>query len=179
MRCTKYGHKCAGYDKSKVFVHGRTGKVVEKPGHGKLAPNSNLALVKGTKIDGTLNANPLLRSQLFTNFIEAYLPPRAYLRDTSGLNILQTIPDLTADSVVLEKAGICLAAVYLATQNQDDWLFQYSSRLYGNTLRSLHSKITSGAKLSPDMLYTTVILQIYEVRVNSYCAIASCLILLY
>lgn len=169
MRCTKYGHKCTGYDNKKVFVHGRTGKVVEKPGPGQ--SNSNLALVKGTKIDGTLNANPLLRSQLFTNFIESYLPPRAYLRDTSGQNILQTIPDLTADSVILEKAGICLAAVYLATQNQDDWLFQYSSRLYGNTLRSLHSKITSGAKLSPDMLYTTIILQIYEVRINSYRAI--------
>ncbi|OJJ62423.1 hypothetical protein ASPSYDRAFT_1167762 [Aspergillus sydowii CBS 593.65] len=160
LRCTKYGHKCTGYDNKKVFVHGRTGKVVEKPGPGQ--SNSNLALVKGTKIDGTLNANPLLRCQLFTNFIESYLPPRAYLRDTSGQNILQTIPDLTADSVILEKAGICLAAVYLATQNQDDWLFQYSSRLYGNTLRSLHSKITSGAKLSPDMLYTTIILQIYE-----------------
>ena len=139
-------------------------------------PDPNLALVKAPKLDVLRpNVNPELRSQLITNFLETYSPGRPYLQDGTGRNLLQTLPDITGDSVILEKAGICLAAGFLASQNQDDRLLQYSSKLYGNTLRTLHGKITSGAKLSQDMLYTTVLLQIYEVRRNSDLPMGSCL----
>ncbi|KAL4785359.1 hypothetical protein BJX76DRAFT_347130 [Aspergillus varians] len=161
LRCTKYGHQCTGYDKKKIIVHGRAGKIVEKS--GKPASDSNLALVSGPRIDGPFpNVNLELRSQLLATFIESYLPPQPYLRDSSGKNLVQILPDLIAGSVLLEKAGMCLGAGYLATRNQDDWLLQYSSKLYGSILRTLHGRITAGAKLGPDILYTTVILQIYE-----------------
>ncbi|KAL4918268.1 hypothetical protein BDW62DRAFT_210555 [Aspergillus aurantiobrunneus] len=161
LRCTKYGHQCTGYDRKRILVHGRTGTAVEKA--GKLASDSNLVLFGAAKIDvPRLNANPELRSQLLTTFIESYLPPRSYLRDSTGRNLLQTLPDITGCNVILEKAGICLATVYLATQNRDNRLLQYSSNFYGNTLRNPHGRITSGTKLGPDILYTTVLLQIYE-----------------
>ncbi|RDW70609.1 Zn(II)2Cys6 transcription factor domain-containing protein [Aspergillus mulundensis] len=160
LRCTKYGHECAGYNKKRVFLHGRTA-TTGKP--GKLAPDLNLALVKNRKVDlPRPNVNPELRVQLLTAFIEGYLPQQPHLRDRTGRTFLEALPDLTGGSAILEKAGISLAAVYLAKQNQDDRLLQYSSKLYGNTLKTLQGRIKSGAKLGQDVLYTTVILQLYE-----------------
>ncbi|KAL4953746.1 hypothetical protein BDW69DRAFT_151523 [Aspergillus filifer] len=161
LRCTKYGHQCAGYDKKRAFVQGRSETKTERS--ARIVPDANLALVKAPKLDVLRpNVNPELRSQLLTTFLETYSPGRPYLQDGTGRNLLQTLPDIIGDSLILEKAGICLAAGFLASQNQDDRLLQYSSKLYGNTLRTLHGKITSGAKLSQNMLYTTVLLQIYE-----------------
>ncbi|KAL4928564.1 Zn(II)2Cys6 transcription factor domain-containing protein [Aspergillus undulatus] len=161
LRCTNYGHQCTGYDKKRVFVIGRPGATARK--NAKLVPDSNLALIKAPEIDALRpNVNPELRSQLLTTFIESYAPGRPYLQDSTGRNLLQTLPEIVRGSLILEKAGICLAAGFLASQNQDDRLLQYSSKLYGNTLRTLHGKITSGANLGQDMLYTTVLLQIYE-----------------
>lgn len=115
------------------------------------------------------NVNPELRSQLLSSFIESYLPMKPQLHDSTGRNFLAALPELAQGSVILEKAGICLASVFLAKQNQDDRLLQYSSKLYGNTLRSVHGKITSGANLGQDILNTTVVLQLYEVRPNLSC----------
>ncbi|KAL4907294.1 hypothetical protein BDW74DRAFT_122842 [Aspergillus multicolor] len=160
LRCTKYGHECAGYDKKRVFLHGRTATADKS---GKLAPDSNLALIKNRKLDiPRPNVNPELRVQLLTAFIERYLPQQPHLRDSTGRTFLEALPDLTGGSVVLVKAGISLAAVFLAKQNQDDRLLQYSSKLYGNTLKTIQGRIKSGAKLGQDILYTTLILQLYE-----------------
>jgi hypothetical protein len=64
----------------------------------------------------------------------------------------------------LDKAAISVSAAFLAKQNQDEWLLRYSSKLYGNILKTLHGKITSGTKFGQDILYTTIVLQIYEVQ---------------
>ncbi|KAL4869133.1 hypothetical protein BDV12DRAFT_86769 [Aspergillus spectabilis] len=163
LRCTKYGHQCTGYERKKVFVH-RSGTAAEKS--QKLAPESNISLVKSSKNIGIprLNVKPELRSQLLTAFIEAYIPQRQYLHDIAAQHLLHTLPDLTGSggSAILERAAICLSTGLLAKQNQDDRLLQYSNMLYGNTLMALNGRITSGAKLGPDILYTTVVLQNYE-----------------
>ncbi|KAL4806868.1 hypothetical protein BDV18DRAFT_120753 [Aspergillus unguis] len=161
LRCTKYGHQCTGYDKKRLSGQGRTATAAEKA--SKLAPAPNVALVKASMVSVPRpNVNPELRSQLLSTFIESYLPLRQNLHDSSGRSFLATLPELSQGSAILEKAGICLASVFLAKLNQDDRLLQYSSRLYGNTLRNVHGKITSGATFGQDILYTTVVLQLYE-----------------
>ncbi|KAL2802697.1 hypothetical protein BJX63DRAFT_101081 [Aspergillus granulosus] len=157
MRCTNHGHKCTGYDRKRVFIHRHTKTAVENQ---TLASNS--ALVNRLQLDiPRQNVNPELRAQLLTNFIETYIP-HPYLRDRTGPSLLQTLPGLTGRSAVLDKAVISISAAFLAKQNQDEWLLQYSSKLYGSILKILHGKITSGNKLSVDILYTTIVLQIYE-----------------
>jgi hypothetical protein len=111
-----------------------------------------------------LNTNPEVRAQLLTSFIDTYLPQPHYLRDSTGRSLLQSLPGLTGGSALLEKAAISVSAAFLAKQNQDEWLLRYSSKLYGNILKTLHGKITSGTKLGQDILYTTIVLQLYEVR---------------
>ncbi|KAL3472889.1 hypothetical protein BJX99DRAFT_206543 [Aspergillus californicus] len=160
LRCTRYGHQCTGYDRKRRFVRGHAGTAVENI--QTLSPNSDSSVGSLDIIIPRPNVRPELRSQLLATFIESYLPPKHYLQDSTGRNLLQTLPDLTGASVVLEKAIISLSAVFLAKQNDDDRLLQYSTRLYGITLRALNGMITSGAKLGKYVLYTTVILQIYE-----------------
>ncbi|KAL2821368.1 hypothetical protein BDW59DRAFT_110418 [Aspergillus cavernicola] len=160
MRCTKHGHQCTGYDRKTIFVRGHTRRASENS--QTLGTDSECLSAKGSRLIPRLNVNPELRSQLLATFIVSYLPPSHYLRDNSGRNLFQTFPDITGGSAILEKAVISLSAVYLAKQNQDDRLLQYSTKLYGITLRTLHGRITSGVKLGQDVLYTTVLLQIYE-----------------
>ncbi|KAL5339080.1 hypothetical protein BJX70DRAFT_178119 [Aspergillus crustosus] len=162
LRCTKYGHQCTGYERKKVFVH-RNGTAAERS--QKLVPDSSMSLVKPAKFGiSRMNVKPELRSQLLTTFIDSYIPQREYLHDIAAQNLLHTLPDLTGagGSAILERAAICLSTGYLAKQNQDERLLQYSNMLYGNTLIALNSRITSGAKLGQDILYTTVVLQNYE-----------------
>jgi hypothetical protein len=113
-----------------------------------------------------LNTNPELRAQLLMSFIETNLPQPYYLRDSTRRSLLQTLPGLTGRSAVLEKAAIpvSVSAAFLAKHNQDECLLRYSNKLYGNILKTLHGKIKSGIKLGQDILYTTIVLQIYEVR---------------
>ncbi|KAL4886783.1 hypothetical protein BJY04DRAFT_77541 [Aspergillus karnatakaensis] len=162
LRCTKYGHQCTGYERKKVFVH-RGGTAAEKS--QKLASDPTVSLIRPSKPGiPRLNVKPELRSQLLTAFIDAYIPQREYLHDIAAQHLLHTLPSLTGSggSAILERAAICLSTGLLAKQNQDERLLQYSNMLYGNTLVALNSKITSGAKLGQDILYTTIVLQNYE-----------------
>ncbi|KAL3496644.1 hypothetical protein BJX62DRAFT_103325 [Aspergillus germanicus] len=158
LRCTNHGHTCTGYDRKRVFIHGHTETAAE---NSKLRPDTKSAVVQKIEIP-RLNINPEVRAQLLTSFIETYLPQPHYLRDSTGQSLLQTLPGLTGGSALLDKAAISVSAAFLAKQNQDEWLLRYSSKLYGNILKTLHGKITSGTKLGQDILYTTIILQIYE-----------------
>ncbi|CEL05942.1 hypothetical protein ASPCAL07054 [Aspergillus calidoustus] len=98
------------------------------------------------------------------SFIETNLPQPYYLRDSTRRSLLQTLPGLTGRSAVLEKAAIpvSVSAAFLAKHNQDECLLRYSNKLYGNILKTLHGKIKSGIELGQDILYTTIVLQIYE-----------------
>ncbi|KAJ0422312.1 hypothetical protein BJY00DRAFT_81718 [Aspergillus carlsbadensis] len=153
LRCTNHGHKCTGYDRKRVFIHR----------HTETAPENHAKLAVVQKIDiPRLNINRELRAQLLMSFIETYLPQPHYLCDSTGRSLLQTLPSLTGGSAVLETAAISVSTAFLAKQNQDECLLRYSSKLYGKILKTLHGKITSGTKLGQDILYTTIVLQIYE-----------------
>ncbi|KAI9371509.1 hypothetical protein BJX61DRAFT_21651 [Aspergillus egyptiacus] len=160
LRCTKYGHQCTGYDRKKALVRDHTGSAPKKA--QRIIPISERASVDGMEIVPRQNLNPELRTQLIATFIESYLPSSPYLPNSTGLNVIQSIPELTGVSTMLEKAVISFSAVHLAKQNHDDRLLHYSSKLYGITLRTLNSRLRVGSKLDQDILYTTVILQFYE-----------------
>ncbi|OGM49165.1 hypothetical protein ABOM_002244 [Aspergillus bombycis] len=109
-----------------------------------------------------LNTNVEVRSQLFQSFIDRYLPQSQYICDRTGKNILQTLPDLSGSSLLLDKAVVALSTAFLAKQNQDRRLLQNSTEIYGNAIRMLNGKISSRRALGKDVLYTTIIFQIYE-----------------
>lgn len=118
-----------------------------------------------------LNTNVEVRSQLFQSFIDRYLPQSQYIRDRTGENILQTLPDLSGSSLLLDKAVVALPTAFLAKQNQDRHLLQNSTKIYGNAIQMLYGKISSGRALGKDALYTTIIFQIYEVCLTDILAL--------
>jgi hypothetical protein len=83
-----------------------------------------------------------------------------------GKNILQTLPDLSGGRLLLDKAVVALSSAFLAKQNQDRQLLHYSSKVYGNAILMLSGRISSGKSLGQDDLHTTIVFQVYEVRIT-------------
>ncbi|PYH96342.1 hypothetical protein BO71DRAFT_321053 [Aspergillus ellipticus CBS 707.79] len=167
-RCIKNGHVCTGYERKRVFIHKSSGvieegdqKLVRRP---KSTPEgiSDRQIIRVEPEVPRWNINAEVRSLLLTSFIESYLPPSEYLQDATGKNLLETFPQLSGRSPLLDRAITSLSSAFLAKQNKDDRLLQYSSRLYNNSMEIMHRMIRSGKSLGQDVLYTTVIFQLYE-----------------
>ncbi|KAI9931740.1 hypothetical protein MW887_010319 [Aspergillus wentii] len=162
MKCVKNGHVCTGYERNRVFIHKTSGNDTQKlvcrskPATGSSKKPQPIEVASEIP---HLNANPQVRSQLAASFIDSYLPPGQYI---TGKNLFETLPDLAGRSQLLDKAIISLSTAFVATQQRDDRLLQSSTRLYGNAMETLHGRIMSGNNLSKDILYTTVIFQVYE-----------------
>lgn len=83
------------------------------------------------------------------------------------MHLQGTFPSFVGSSAVMDKAVTALSVAFLAKAKLDSDMLVYSTRLYGQTLQIVHSRIRSGRKCGPDVLYATVILQIYEVCLTS------------
>ncbi|PLB46710.1 hypothetical protein P170DRAFT_448500 [Aspergillus steynii IBT 23096] len=168
LRCVKNGHVCTGYERNRVFIHKSSDTMEDnpqKPIQRSKAVAYNSGARRPTQLEPEiprLNVNTEVRSQLLQSFIDWYSPPSQYLAGDSKRHILEILPDLSRGSQLLDKAITSLSSAFLAKQNKDDHLLQYSTRLYGNAIRMLHGQINSGNILGMDVLYTTVIFQIYE-----------------
>lgn len=122
--------------------------------------NINLNIINGGSIP-RFDARPEIRSQLLSSFVDTYLPTSQLLPNA---NLFKMLPGLVGGSPLLDKAIVSLSSAFVATQNQDDRLLQYSTKLYSNALETLQGKIKMGKSLGKDLLYTTIIFQVYEVR---------------
>lgn len=122
--------------------------------------NINLNIINGGSIP-RFDARPEIRSQLLSSFVDTYLPTSQLLPNA---NLFKTLPGLVGGSPLLDKAIASLSSAFVATQNQDDRLLQYSTKLYSNAMETLQGKIKMGKSLGKDLLYTTIIFQVYEVR---------------
>lgn len=109
------------------------------------------------------DARPEMRSQMLSSFIDGYLPPGQYLQNGTNMNLFQTLPTLIGNSPLLDKAIGSLSSAFLAKQNKDERLLQYSTKLYSSAMENLQGKIRLGRSLGKDLLYTTIIFQVYEV----------------
>lgn len=115
-----------------------------------------------------LNINAEVRSQLLASFVGGFLPSSRHLQDGKESNILKTLPELCGNSPLLDRALLSLSSAFLAKQHKDDRLLGYSTKLYNNSMEIMHGKIKSGRGLGQDVLYTTVIFQLYEVSVPNF-----------
>ncbi|KAK6832764.1 hypothetical protein RU639_004384 [Aspergillus parasiticus] len=168
LRCVKNGHVCTGYERSRVFIHKSSNAMEDDALKFTRRPKALLSDPRTYQVDQVgpgvpqLNTDVEVRSQLFQSFIDGYLPQSQYICDRTGKNILQTLPDLSRSSLLLDKAVVALSTAFLAKQNQDRHLLQNSTKIYGNAIQMLNGKISSGRALGKDVLYTTIIFQIYE-----------------
>lgn len=169
VRCVKNGHICTGYERQRVFIHKSAStvkdsqKVIQRPKEKEIAQRSAGTLVAINPVQQVprFNARPEVRSQLLASFINSFLPPAQFLKTNKIL--YETLPDLVGGSPLLDKTVISLSSAFVAKNNCDDRLLQYSTKLYGQAMELLHGKIMKGKGLGKDLLYTTIIFQVYEV----------------
>lgn len=114
--------------------------------------------------------NPGVRTQFVANFIDSFSPAPIDRDGKAGviMHLQDAFPEFIGRSPVLDKAITALSSAFLAKRNQDQRLLRYSTKLYGEALRTVHGRIQSGRKCGQDSLFTTVIFQIYEVCLLSH-----------
>ncbi|KAI3009803.1 transcriptional regulator family: Fungal Specific TF [Aspergillus niger] len=167
-RCIKNGHVCTGYERKRVFIH-KSSEAIEE-GELKLVrrPQSTSGKIPDRQLTRVepgfprLNNNAEVRSQLLASFVGGFLPSSRHLQDGKDTNILKTLPELCGNSPLLDRALLSLSSAFLAKQHKDDRLLGYSTKLYNNSMEIMHGKIKSGKGLGQDVLYTTVVFQLYE-----------------
>lgn len=170
LRCVKNGHICTGYERQRVFIHKSASAVnnsqkAQRPKRKDAAksnrPAGAIIAVNLAEQVPRFNARLEVRSQLLAAFINNFLPPAQLLK--TNKNLYETLPDLIGGSPLLDKAVISLSSAFVAKNNRDDRLLQYSTKLYSQAMELLHRKIRMGKGLGKDLLYTTIIFQVYEV----------------
>ncbi|EYE94473.1 Zn(II)2Cys6 transcription factor [Aspergillus ruber CBS 135680] len=169
LRCVKNGHICTGYERQRVFIHKSASAVnnsqkAQRPKRKDAAksnrPAGAIIAVNLAEQVPRFNARLEVRSQLLASFINNFLPPAQLLK--TNKNLYETLPDLIGGSPLLDKAVISLSSAFVAKNNRDDRLLQYSTKLYSQAMELLHRKIRMGKGLGKDLLYTTIIFQVYE-----------------
>ncbi|KAJ5678729.1 hypothetical protein N7462_006973 [Penicillium macrosclerotiorum] len=174
MRCLKNGHVCTGYERNYVFIHNSIeyDKILFRRSRDPVKKGTSQAVESSlpkTQLDiSHFNVNSGVRTQFVANFIDCF-EPSAEIRDGKGAavtHLQDTFPLFVSSSLVLDKAITALSAAFLAKRQHDPDLLVYSTRLYGEALQIVHSRIQSGRKCGQDSLFATVIFQLYEL-INS------------
>lgn len=146
-------------------------KLVERPRDNTTRSNKPGAVIRvdpvrvitGSSSIPHFDARPEIRSQLLSSFVDSFLPPAQYLQTGRNKNLYEHLPDMAGGSPLLDKAITSLSSAFVAKHHRDDRLLQYSTRLYSQAMAILQGKIRMGRGFSKDLLYTTVIFQVYEV----------------
>lgn len=173
MRCVKNGHECLGYERHRVFIQGASKTshtLARRPRDppAEQSSNSEISSSSSPEPDSNISrfdVNPETRIQFVANFVDCF-EPSAVIRDGkyhTFTHLQDTFPGFVGSSPVLDKAVTALSAAFLAKTKQNNDLLTYSTRLYGQILQTVHSRIHSGRKCGQDLLFATVIFQIYEV----------------
>ncbi|KAK4542096.1 hypothetical protein LTR36_007127 [Oleoguttula mirabilis] len=98
-----------------------------------------------------------MRSQLYSEFMDIYLPRTGRLDHFSFFEFIATMP--TTEPALLESMD-ALSLVTVGSLNKDRTLLNLSSRTYGRALRSLAKSLTKPAEAlrSDELLATTTVL---------------------
>jgi hypothetical protein len=164
-RCLRGGHRCDGYNRSRKFVHAFS------------APedtSSNLPVVKRPphKHDASfspINVNTQIRSQLFSLFIDSYIPSRPVghikFRCQQASNLFEVFPTVMngRNSQLLDRAISALAAVFVGNKIDDEQLIRHGVGLYNNAIQVFARLIPRSGLPVQEILCANVVFQLYEV----------------
>ncbi|KAJ5403532.1 hypothetical protein N7509_003403 [Penicillium cosmopolitanum] len=109
--------------------------------------------------------NPSVRTQFVASFISHFAPSCPVLDGKTGkaVRLQDTFPAFVGSSPILDKAVTAMSCALLAKRRKDFQLLSYSTRLYGEALKTVHSRIANASRCGLDELFATVIFQLYEV----------------
>ncbi|KAJ5114513.1 hypothetical protein NUU61_000272 [Penicillium alfredii] len=159
-RCVKRGTPCPGLDKSRVFFNHTS----------ELSSNANQAVAARSQharpptISPSIGTSPEIRNQLYSSFLGAYFPVdiRSPANHDSWHFLMEQFPTLVRKSEMFDRSICALSSVLLGKTNNDARLIQYGIQIYNSALGMLSRTIHRGSPPFDDLIYTTVVFQIYE-----------------
>jgi hypothetical protein len=163
-RCLRGGHRCDGYDRSRKFVHAFSAPdTTSKDLSVKRQPRKQDASFS------TINVNTQIRSQLFSLFIDSYIPSRPLgqinFRCQQASNLIEVFPTVMngKNSQLLDRAISALAAVFVGNKIGDEQLIRHGVGLYNNAIRVFARLIPRWGLPVQEVLCANVVFQLYEV----------------
>ena len=155
MRCVKRKTPCPGYTSHRLFLYNKPEPAAEVPGQSRL---SILPL--------QISTGSVIRSQLFSTFLDRSFPADV-VTSSSEMDVL---PSMVLDiftrpgqSEMLQRALTALSSIYFGRVKHDSCLFQSGIQQYNIAIRHM-SRMLSCQKYTDDMIYTTVLFQVIQVR---------------
>lgn len=116
-----------------------------------------------------INVNAQIRSQLFSLFIDSYIPSRPLgkvnFRCTRASNIIEVFPSVMngKDSQLLDRAISALATVFVGKTADDDRLIRHGMLLYNHAIQMFARMIPRAGLPVQEVLCANVVFQLYEV----------------
>lgn len=165
-RCLRGGHHCGGYERTRKFIHtfADPGEGSEKFGPQKRGGDVGLAIV---------NVNSQIRSQLFSLFVESYVPShpvgRVNWRCQHATNLVQDFPSLMGqkNSQLFDRAVTALATSFVGKKFGDERLTRHGIMLYNSSIQAFAKLIPRSGLPVQEVLCANVAFQLYEVSFHS------------
>ena len=169
-RCIKRGLSCPGYNRDRVFIHHTSVLPV-----GPFDPNNpgfQLALFRQSQVTALpqfIQAGPQIRTQLSCEILDAYLPlePAGTCGVDAWLYLIPNFLALPNRSEMLERAISALSCIYVGKKHSDTRLLHQGVLCYTVSIRLMRKMLCRNTRI-PDVLYATVIYQVFEVIPTSY-----------
>jgi hypothetical protein len=117
----------------------------------------------------TINVNTQIRSQLFSLFIDSYIPSRPLgqinFRCQQASNLFEVFPTVMngKNSQLLDRAISALAAVFVGNKIGEEQLIRHGVGLYNNAIQVFARLIPRSGLPVQEVLCANVVFQLYEV----------------
>lgn len=170
-RCLRGGHRCDGYDRSRKFVHTFAEPVVSNA-HKKDLPAQPRPSDEDAAAFVTINVNAQIRSQLFSLFIDSYIPSspvgKVNFRCAQTSNLIEVFPSVMngRNSQLLDRAISALATVFVGKTVDDDRLIRHGIMLYNHAIQVFARLIPRAGLPVQEVLCANVVFQLYEVSLR-------------
>ncbi|KAJ5763573.1 hypothetical protein N7533_002254 [Penicillium manginii] len=171
-RCLRGGHHCKGYDRTAKFIHTfvepndpQTLEIQQKPkrSRNKLQPPpANVPTIV------VVNVNAQIRSQLFSVFIDSYVPSSASgqisFRCQRSSNLIESFPSLMdrPRSQLLDRAIAALASVFVGKKFNDERMINNGIRIYNQAIQIFVRLIPRSDLPVQEVLCANLVFQLYE-----------------
>lgn len=122
---------------------------------------------KSLMLPPAMSASLTMRSQMFSKFLDLSFPLEMVSSDEIDIlpSLVVNISTRPGKSEMLERALAAIACIYLGRTHGDKNLSQIGIQNYDIAIRYM-SRLLSRQVQSDDMIYTTVIFQVIQVRTS-------------
>lgn len=120
----------------------------------------------------TINVNAQIRSQLFSLFIDSYIPSspvgKVNFRCAQTSNLIEVFPNVMngRNSQLLDRAISALATVFVGKTFGDDRLIRHGIMLYNHAIQVFARLIPRAGLPVQEVLCANVVFQLYEVSIQ-------------